>query len=86
MQPSRELAVALEVVRQACAYLMEAYDRFEVIADAPSDITTDAGAAQKIADHLRAKYTDKALATEFPGAIAAVQEIFTKSIFPERKA
>ncbi len=49
-------------------------------------ITTNAEAAQKIADFLRAKYTDKALATELPGAIAAVQAVFATSIFPERKA
>jgi nitrate/TMAO reductase-like tetraheme cytochrome c subunit len=50
------------------------------------EIATDAEAAQKIADYLRSKYTDKALATELPGAIAAVQAVFATSIFPERKA
>ena len=49
-------------------------------------ITTNAEAAQKIADFLRAKYTDKALAAELPGAIAAVQAVYNTSIFPERKA
>lgn len=60
--------------------------RVAVQAMTQTDITTDAGAAQKIADYLRAKYTDKALATELPGAIAAVQQVFATSIFPERKA
>ena len=50
------------------------------------EIATDAEAAQKIADYLRSKYTDKALAPELPGAIAAVQAVFATSIFPERKA
>jgi hypothetical protein len=50
------------------------------------EITKDADAAQKIADYLRSKYTDKALAAELPGAIAAVQAVFATSIFPERKA
>jgi len=37
-----ELAVAMEAVRKAGAYLEDAYRRFEVIADAPANITTDA--------------------------------------------
>lgn len=49
-------------------------------------IKTDAEAAPKIADYMRTKYPDAALATELSGAIAAVQGIFATSIFPERKA
>ena len=49
-------------------------------------ITTDAVAAQKIADYLRSKYTDKVLVPELPGAITAVQAVFATSIFTDRKA
>jgi hypothetical protein len=47
------------------------------------EITTDAGAPQKIADYLRAKYIG---APELPAAIAEVQRIYAVTIFPERKA
>jgi hypothetical protein len=50
------------------------------------EITSDLAAPEQIAHFLRTKYTDPALAAELPGAIAAVQEVFSKSIFPERKA
>jgi hypothetical protein len=49
-------------------------------------IKLDAEAPQQIADFLRSKYTDKALAADVPTAISAVQAIFATSIFPERKA
>jgi 3'(2'), 5'-bisphosphate nucleotidase len=39
---SAELTAGLEAVNRACKYLLEAYDRFEVIANAPADITTEA--------------------------------------------
>lgn len=39
---ARELGAALDAVERACVYLMDAYDRFEVVADAPANITTDA--------------------------------------------
>ena len=40
MQP--EFEIALKAARSAGQYLMQAYERFQVIADAPADITTDA--------------------------------------------
>jgi hypothetical protein len=49
-------------------------------------IKTDAEAAPKIADFMRTKYPDPAQAAELSAAVATVQEIFAKSIFPERKA
>lgn len=60
--------------------------RVAVQAMTQESITKDAEAPQKIADFIRAKYTDKALADEVPGAIAAIQGVFATSIFPERKA
>ncbi|HVT73138.1 MAG TPA: NapC/NirT family cytochrome c [Lacunisphaera sp.] len=47
------------------------------------DITTAAGAPAKIAEFLKAKYKD---APETATAIAAVQRVYSESIFPERKA
>jgi hypothetical protein len=60
--------------------------RVAVQAMTQKEITTGAVAPQKIADFIRAKYTDAALAPEVPGAIAEVQQIFATTIFPERKA
>ena len=47
------------------------------------DIAREADAPQKIADFLRTKYKD---APELPATIAVVQEIYGRTIFPERKA
>jgi 3'(2'), 5'-bisphosphate nucleotidase len=41
----KELAAALVAARRAGVFLSEAYDRFQQISDAPSDITTDADRA-----------------------------------------
>jgi nitrate/TMAO reductase-like tetraheme cytochrome c subunit len=60
--------------------------RVAVQAMTETKITTTAEAPQKIADFIRAKYTDPAIAGEVPGAIAEVQQLFSNSIFPERKA
>ena len=60
--------------------------RVAVQAMMQKDITTDAGASQKIADFIRSKYTDVALKPELPGAIETVQALFSTSMFPERKA
>ena len=60
--------------------------RVAVQAMTHKEITSDAVAPQKIADFIRSKYTDPALAAELPGTIAEVQKIFTTSMFPERKA
>ncbi len=42
--------------------------------------------AEDIADFMKAKYTDAALAAELPGAIAEIQRVYATTIFPERKA
>jgi hypothetical protein len=60
--------------------------RVAVQAMTQKEITADASAPQKIADFIRSKYTDPALASEVPGAVAVVQQVFGATIFPERKA
>src|SRR5690606_20084890 len=47
------------------------------------DITSSTEAGGKIAEFLRSKYKDHA---DLPTTIAAVQEIYEKTIYPERKA
>ncbi len=60
--------------------------RVAVQAMTQKEITTAAEAPQKIADFVKAKYTDAALAAELPGAIAEIQRVFSQTIFPDRKA
>ncbi len=60
--------------------------RVAVQAMTQKEITTAAEAPQKIADFVKAKYTDAALSAELPGAIAEIQRVFATTIFPERKA
>jgi nitrate/TMAO reductase-like tetraheme cytochrome c subunit len=60
--------------------------RVAVQAMTQKEITTAAEAPQRIADFIRSKYTDPALASELPATIAEVQKIFANTIFPERKA
>jgi nitrate/TMAO reductase-like tetraheme cytochrome c subunit len=60
--------------------------RVAVQAMTQKEITSDAAAAQKIAEFVQAKYSDPALAAEVPGAISEIQRAFATSIFPERKA
>jgi len=58
--------------------------RVAVQAMTQESITTTAGAASQIADFIRTKYP--ATAPGLDGTIGAVQEIFSQTIFPERKA
>lgn len=60
--------------------------RVAVAAMTQKEITSATDAPQKIADYIRGKYTDAALASELPGTIAEVQKLFATTIFPERKA
>ena len=60
--------------------------RVAVQAMLQEDITTTEEAAQKIADFIRSKYKDPAMAAELPGAIEEVQKIYANTMFPERKA
>ena len=47
------------------------------------EITTAADASAKIAEFIKAKYKDS---PEVPAVVAAVQQIYAETIFPERKA
>ena len=60
--------------------------RVAVQAMTQKEITTAAEAPQKIAEFVRAKYTDPAAAPEVASAIGEVQKIFATTVFPERKA
>ncbi len=60
--------------------------RVAVQALTQKEIATAGDAPQKIADFVRSKYADPAVATEVPAAIAEVQRLFGTTIFPERKA
>jgi 3'(2'), 5'-bisphosphate nucleotidase len=61
-----ELTVALETVFQAGKRVMEEYARFEVIRNAPADISTDADRLSQrvILAHLHAVFPDDALCAE----------------------
>ena len=60
--------------------------RVAVQAMTQKEITTDAGAPEKIGAFIRSKYADPALATEVSAAVATVKSIFSTTMFPERKA
>ncbi len=90
-RPAHSFPTANDTVERAIAIgtlsgKLPAVKRVAVQALTQKEITTDGQAAQKIADFMAAKYTDPAIAAELPGAIATVQQIFSTTIFPERKA
>lgn len=90
-RPAHMFPTANDTVEKAIASgllssKLPAVKRVAVQAMTQKEITTGAEASQKIGDFLRAKYTDPALASEVPGAVAAVQQIYSATIFPERKA
>jgi hypothetical protein len=60
--------------------------RVAVQAMTQKEITTNDAAAKKIADFIKAKYSDPALAAEVPAAVTEVQRLFASTMFPERKA
>jgi len=61
-----ELTAALEAARQASALILESYERFVQIADAPADIHTEADrqSQQIILDHLRGAFPNDAFCAE----------------------
>jgi 3'(2'), 5'-bisphosphate nucleotidase len=61
-----ELQAALEAAGRAGQQLRDLYDRFEVVPDAPADITTDADrqAQEIILGHLRRHFPEDALCAE----------------------
>jgi 3'(2'), 5'-bisphosphate nucleotidase len=62
----RELQTALDAARAAGRYLMEAYARFQVIPDAPADISTEADRRSQeiILQAIRAAFPQDALCAE----------------------
>lgn len=60
--------------------------RVAVQAMTQKEITADAAAAGKIAAFIKSKYSEPEHLAVLPETIAAVQQIFASSIFPERKA
>ena len=62
----RELHVAMQAALLAGRYLLEEYERFEVIPDAPADITTDADRRSQeiILGAIRAAFPADALCAE----------------------
>jgi 3'(2'), 5'-bisphosphate nucleotidase len=71
----RELDSARQAAAQAGAYLMDAYARFEVIPDAPADISTEADRHSQdiILGHLHRQFPADALCAE--EATAALQNV-----------
>jgi 3'(2'), 5'-bisphosphate nucleotidase len=66
MDYSRELEAALEAAESAGRQLMDEYRRFEVIADAPANITTEADrqAQETVLGHLHQCFPNDALCAE----------------------
>jgi hypothetical protein len=86
MFPTANDAVEKAVVAGTLSSKLPNIKRVAVQALTQKEIATTADAPQKIADFLREKYNDAALAPELPAAIHEVQQIFGTTIFPERKA
>lgn len=84
--PTANEAVERSLASGALSLKLPNIKRVAVQAMVQKEITSDAAASQKIADFIKSKYTDPALAAEVTGAIAEVQKIFAVSIFPDRKA
>src|ERR1043165_55806 len=61
-----ELDIGLQAARLASQHLQQAYERFQVIADAPADISTDADRQSQeiILQTLRAAFPHDALCAE----------------------
>lgn len=63
---AQELSVALEAVERASSELMKDYARFQAIANAPADITTEADRRTQeiVLEHLRRHFPEDALCAE----------------------
>ena len=86
MFPTANDAVERSLAAGTLSTKLPSIKRVAVQAMTQKEITTAAAAPQKIADFIRTKYTDSALAPELPAAIAQVQQAFGATIFPDRKA
>jgi hypothetical protein len=81
--PTANEAVERSMVSGEISTKLPNIKRSAVQALLQKDITDSSVAPQKIADFLTAKYKDN---PDLPAAIKEVQSIYTRSIFPERKA
>ena len=84
--PTANDAVEKAMAAGALSRKLPNIKRVAVQAMTQDAIVSDKDAAQKIADLMRAKYTDPALAADVTAAIAELQRIFAVTIFPDRKA
>jgi nitrate/TMAO reductase-like tetraheme cytochrome c subunit len=84
--PTANDAVEKAMAAGALSRKLPNIKRVAVQAMTQDAIVSDKDAAQKIADLMRAKYTDPALAADVAAAIAELQRIFAVTIFPDRKA
>jgi 3'(2'), 5'-bisphosphate nucleotidase len=66
MHYSEELRAAIDAARKAGQIILKAYDAFQVIPDAPADITTDADrqSQETILKHLQSVFPNDALCAE----------------------
>ncbi len=73
MPHERELEAALEAARQASAVLLVEYEKFEVIADAPANITTAADrlSQETILKYLRDQFPEDGICAEEDTELAA---------------
>ena len=85
MFPTANDAVERAMLEGALSTKLPNIKRVAVQAMTQKEIT-EASASQKISDFIRSKYTEPALASEVPAAVATTQKIFAATIFPERKA
>jgi nitrate/TMAO reductase-like tetraheme cytochrome c subunit len=84
--PTANDAVERAMVAGALSTKLPNIKRVAVQAMTQKELTSTATAPQKIDEYMRSKYTDPAIAAEVPGAVKAVQQIFSTTIFSERKA
>lgn len=84
--PTANDAVEKSMVAGTLSPKLPNIKRVAVQALTQESIKTGAEAPQKIAEFVRAKYADPALAPEVAGAVKELQTIFARTIFPERKA
>ncbi|ACB75866.1 NapC/NirT family cytochrome c [Opitutus terrae] len=83
MFPTANEAVERALLTGTLSTALPNIKRDAVNAMTQEDITTSAGAPEKIAAFLTKKYAGH---PDLPGAIAAVQSLYATTIFPERKA
>ncbi len=84
--PTANDAVERSMATGAISLKLPNIKRVAVQAMTQEKITTDAVAPELIAEFMRGKYKDPALAAELEATIAEVQRIFSVSIFADRKA